>query len=149
DDQPVSLTLAFWPRNPAEFEFLQAHIADLKFSERSTLARIGIEMLTDGPATVDGNRIILEAEAFIYDHSFPHATYWRKLLRLGTPVGRLFYAPAAAKLTTEEIWDAVRANTIKLPNTISIDRAGRVFLTPHHVRYTLKPELDRPTFERL
>ncbi len=149
DDQPVSLTLAFWPRHAKEFEFLKTHLADLKFSERSTLARIGIEMLTEGPPRIDGNRVVLEAEAFIYDHSFPHAAYWRKLLRLGSPVGRLFFAPPEAKLTTAEIWEAVRANTIKLPNTISIDREGHVFLTPHHVRYTLKPDLDRPSFERL
>ncbi len=149
DDQPVGLTLAFWPRNPTEFEFLKAHLTELKFTERSTLARIGIEMLIQGEPKLDGNRIVLEAEAFIYDTSFPHAAYWRKLLRLGTPVGRLFFAPPAAKLSTAEIWEAVRANTLKLPNTISIDREGSVFLTPHHVRYTLKSDLDREAFQRL
>ncbi|MCF3652148.1 LOG family protein [Synoicihabitans lomoniglobus] len=149
DNEPVALTLAFWPRHPSELEFMTAHLADLKFTERSTLARIGIDMLTQGEPSLDGNRIVIEAEAFLYDPSFPHADYWRKLLRLGSPVGRLFRAPATAKLTTEEIWEQVRANTLKLPNTISIDREGRVFLTPHHVRYTLKPDLDRPAFERL
>ncbi len=149
DHKPVSLTLAFKPRNPAEFEFLQAHLATLKFTERSTLARIGIEMLTIGQPEVDGKRLLLEAEAFIYDRSFPHASYWRKLLQSGSPVGRLFHAPASAKLSTAAIWEAVRENTLKLPNTISIDREGKVFLTPHHVRYTLKPELERETFERL
>lgn len=149
DHKPVLLTLAFWPRNPAEFEFLKSQLSTLKFTERSTLARIGIEMLTFGPPSVDGKRVVLEAEAFIYDQSFPHAAYWRKLLQLGSPVGRLFHAPASAKLTTAEIWQAVSENTIKLPNTISIDRDGRVFLTPHHVRYTLKQNLERETFERL
>lgn len=149
EDKPVLLTLAFWPRHPTEFEFLKTHLSTLKFTERSTLARIGIEMLIDRQPVVDGKRLLLEAEAFIYDTSFPHAAYWRKLLQSGAPVGRLFHAPASAKLSTAEIWDAVRANTIKLPNTISIDRDGRVFLTPHHVRYTLKPELERETFERL
>lgn len=149
EDKPVLLTLAFWPRNPTEFAFLKDNLATLKFTERSTLARIGIEMLIHGQPVVDGKRLLLEAEAFIYDHSFPHASYWRKLLHSGSPVGRLFHAPASAKLSTAEIWEAIRANTIKLPNTISIDRDGRVFLTPHHVRYTLKPELERETFERL
>jgi predicted Rossmann-fold nucleotide-binding protein len=149
ENEPVGLTLAFWPRQPSELDFMASHLAELKFTERSTLARIGIEMLIQGEPRLDGNRVVIEAEAFIYDTSFPHAAYWRKLLRLGTPVGRLFFAPTSAKLTTEEIWEAVRANTLKLPNTISIDRHGQVFLTPHHVRYTLKPDLDRPTFERL
>lgn len=149
DENRVRLTLAFWPRQPAELEFMTSLLPVLKFTERSTLARIGIEMLTIGAPALDGHRIVLEAEAFIYDHSFPNAPYWRKLLRLGTPVGRLFHAPASAKLTTGEIWDAVRDNVIKLPRTISIDRDGSVFLTPHQVSYTLNPKVTRESFERL
>lgn len=149
DDQAVSLTLAFWPRHPAELEFLKANLAALHFTERSSLARIGIEMLIHGAPTIDGNRVLLEAEAFIYDTSFPNAPYWKKLLRSGTPVGRLFYAPAPAKLSTAEIWEAIKENRLKLPNTISIDRLGRVFLTPHQVSYTISPKLQRANFERI
>ena len=149
DDRTVALTLAFWPRHPAEFEFQKAHLADLKFTERSSLARIGIEMLMQGPLHIEGNRLELQVDAFIYDPSFPNALYWKKLMRSGAPVGRLFHAPAAAKLTTAEIWDAVKTNRLKLPNTISIDRSGRVFLTPHPVSYTLNPKLQRLNFERV
>jgi predicted Rossmann-fold nucleotide-binding protein len=147
DERTVTLTLAFWPRHPAEFDFLKAHLAELKFTERSSLARIGIEMLLLGTPAVDGHRLVLEADAFIYDTSFPNSPYWKKLLRPGIPVGRLFYAPPAAKLSTAEIWDAIKANQLKLPNTISIDRRGRVFLTPHQVSYTLSPRLSRSNFE--
>ncbi len=149
DEQTVSLTLGFWPRNPVEFEFLKSQLAALKFSERSSMARIGIEMLTHGSPHVDGNRLELEADAFIFDLSFPNASYWKKLLRVGSPTGRLYYAPASAKLTTAEIWDAIKDNRLKLPNTISIDRLGRVFLTPHQVNYTLNPKLQRLNFERI
>lgn len=149
DERTVSLTFAFWPRNPAEFDFAKAHLAGLKFTERSSLARIGIEMLTHGAPRLEGSRIELDAEAFIFDPSFPNARYWKKLLRSGSPVGRLFHAPTAAKLSTEEIWEAVKTNRLKLPNTISIDRDGRVFLTPHQVSYTLNPKLQRLNFERV
>lgn len=149
DARSVSLTMAFSPRHPAELEALKGRLAQLNFTERSTLARIGIEMNVKGSPALDNGRIVLTAEAFLYDESFPNAAYWKKLLRLGTPVGRLFYAPEKAKLTTAEIWDAVQANRLKLPNTISIDRLGRVFLTPHHVHYTLNPRLKQPDFERL
>ncbi len=149
DERTVALTLAFWPRHPAEFDFLKAHLADLKFTERSSLARIGIEMLLHGAPRIEGNRVELDVEAFIYDPSFPNAPYWKKLLRSGAPVGRLFHAPAAAKLSTAEIWEAVKTNHLKLPNTISIDRAGRVFLTTHQVSYTLNAKLTRPQFERI
>jgi predicted Rossmann-fold nucleotide-binding protein len=149
DAKTASLSLAFWPRNPAELEFIVAHRAEIHFTERSTLARIGIEMLTSSEARVEHNRIVLDTDAFLFDPSLPNAPYWNKLLRPGTPVGRLFYAPESAKLSTNEIWDAVKDNRLKLPNTISIDRLGRVFLTPHKVQYTLNPRLQRPDFERL
>jgi predicted Rossmann-fold nucleotide-binding protein len=149
DERTVALTLAFWPRNPAEFEFLGARLAELQFSERSSLARIGIEMQLQGPPVVDGHRLSMGAEAFIFDSSFPNAGYWKKLLRPGAPVGRLFYAPAAAKLSAGEIWQAVSDNRLKLPNTISIDRLGKVFLTPHPVNYTINPKLPRFSFESI
>ncbi|HET7536998.1 MAG TPA: DNA-binding protein, partial [Candidatus Didemnitutus sp.] len=149
NDNTVALTLVFWPRNPAELDFLKAHVGSLKFTERSSLARIGIEMVVRGPVTLDGSRFTLAADAFIYDQNFPNYQYFKKLLRPGVPVGRLFFAPPAAKLTTAEIWDAIKSNALKLPNTISIDSGGRVFFTPHAVSYTLKPELQRVNFEHI
>jgi len=149
DQRSTTLTLAFWHRNPAELESLKSLLPELKFTERSSLARIGIEMLLQGPPVIEGNRLILTADAFIYDASFPNAAYWKKLLRPGAPVGRLFYAPVAAKLSTAEIWAAIQANDLKLPNTISIDSRGRVFLTPHQVSYTLSPKLTRLNFENV
>lgn len=149
DDQTVTLTLAFWPRNPTEFAFLKDKLRALKFSERSSLARTGIEMMRQSPPKIDGKRILLTADAFLYDQRFPHAAYWKKLLRPGLPVGRLFYAPPQSKLTTKEIWQAVQENQLKLPNTISIDRQGQVFLTPHKVSYTLNPNLQRQDIERV
>jgi hypothetical protein len=147
DEQTVSLTLAFWPRNPAEFEFMKAHLMELKFTERSSLARIGIEMEIQGGLEVEGNRLVLVVTAFMYDMSFPNSPYWKKLMRSGIPVGRLFFAPSSEKLTSDEIWTAIKENRIKLPNTISIDSQGSVFLTPHQVSYTLSPRLQRINFE--
>src|SRR6185295_8620965 len=65
DERTVTLTLAFWPRNPAEFDVMKAHLSALKFSERSSMARIGIEMLVTNAPHVEGNRVQLEADAFI------------------------------------------------------------------------------------
>jgi predicted Rossmann-fold nucleotide-binding protein len=149
DERTVTLTLGFWPRHPAEFEFLKQQRANLKFTERSSMARIGIEMLTHGQPRVEGNRLEFEVDAFIFDASFPNASYWKKLMRVGSPVGRLYHAPTSAKLSTAEIWDALKENRIKLPNTISIDSLGRVFLTPHQLSYTLSQRLVRADFERV
>ncbi len=149
DKHTMSLTLAFWPRNPKELEFLESYLSDLRFTERSSLARIGIEMRLQGAPTMDGHRVVLKAEAYIYDQSFPNTPYWKKLLRLGTPIGRLFYAPISAKLSSNEIWDAIQSNALKLPNTISIDSSGRVFFTPHALSYTLNPRLQQLNFEHI
>jgi hypothetical protein len=149
DARTLALTLAFAPRSPSEWDFLRLHAPALRFTERSTLARVGIEMITHGVPRADGKRLLLEAEAFLYDESFPHAPYWQQLLRPGVPVGRLFHAPHEARLTSTQIWAAIQANRLKLPNTISIDRHGQVFLTPHALTYTLNPRLTRPAFERL
>ena len=145
----ATLSLAFWPRHPAELDFMKSHLATLRFTERSSLARIGIELIIQGQPAIDGNRVLLTVEAFLYDLSFPNAAYWQKLLRPGVPVGRLFHAPAAAKLTSTEIWTAIKENLLKLPNTISIDSSGRVFFTPHPVSYTLNPRLSRINFEHI
>ena len=145
----LAITLAFWPRNPAEMEFLKSRLADLHFTERSSLARIGIEMITKGPPIVENHRLVLGAEAFLFDRSFPNTGYWKKLIRPGIPAGRLFYAPIAAKLSSTEVWTALQENQLKLPNTISIDSSGRVFFTPHQVSYTLSSRLQRLNFEHI
>jgi predicted Rossmann-fold nucleotide-binding protein len=147
DEKNVTLTLAFWPRNPAEFEFMKSRLGDLKFTERSSLARIGIEMQIHGGLEVDGNRLVMRVDAFAFDMSFPNSGYWKKLIRPGMPIGRLFHAPSGARLSSDEIWTAIRENRLKLPNTISIDSQGSVFLTPHQVSYTLNPRLQRINFE--
>jgi predicted Rossmann-fold nucleotide-binding protein len=126
---------------------MKARIGELKFTERSSLARIGIEMQLHGALEVDGNRLVVVVEAFAFDMSFPNSGYWKKLMRSGIPVGRLFHAPAVAKLSSDEIWTAIKENKLKLPNTISIDSRGSVFLTPHQVSYTLNPRLQRINFE--
>jgi hypothetical protein len=51
DERTVTLTLGFWPRHPIEFEFMKQETGALQFTERSSMARIGIEMLTHMPSS--------------------------------------------------------------------------------------------------
>ncbi|HLP06664.1 MAG TPA: LOG family protein [Opitutaceae bacterium] len=148
-NETLALTLAFKPRSAGELAFMRENLGSLHFTERSSLARIGIEMNTVTRPVIENNKVLFEAEAFVFDRGFPNATYFQKLLRPGTPVGRLFYAPESAKLSSDEIWRAVKENRIKLPSTVSIDRFGRVFIVPHSVRYTINPAVTRLQFERV
>ena len=133
----LDLTITFKLRNADEIDFASENLDRIQFSERSSLARIGIEIYAHNPPRLNRDRVILQGEAFVYDTDFPCSQYFGDLLKPGTQVGRLFYAPESQKLSSDEIWQALQENRIKLPNTTSIDRMGRAFLTPHKVRYIL------------
>ncbi len=137
DSNNVDLTITFKLRSPEEVAFVAERLESIQFSERSSLARIGIEIYVSRPARMNRDRLILEGTAFVYDTDFPCAPYVDALLQPGTAAGRIFYAPESQKLSSDEIWQALQENSIKLPNTTSIDRFGRVFLTPHRVQYNL------------
>ncbi len=137
DANRIDLTLTFRLPDKTEVERARSRLKKIQFTERSSLARIGLEIVAKRAPRLNRDRLILECEAFPYDTSFPCAPYFKELLKPGTPAGRVFYAPESQKLTSEEIWEALKDNRIKLPDTTSIDRFGRVFLTPHKVRYTL------------
>jgi predicted Rossmann-fold nucleotide-binding protein len=138
----LELTISFETRNREELEFLRPRLNQLNFSERSRLARTGIELFTVGKIRIKKDKLIATAEAFVIDKSFPSHRCFRKLLKSGIAVGRLFFAPETAKLKSTEIWEAINRNLIKLPNTISIDRFGKVHFTPHRRVYTLPDELS-------
>jgi len=139
----LELTITFRLKDKAEIETARSRLKKIQFSERSSLARIGLEIIATRPPRLNRDRLILDCEAFLYDSSFPCAPYYKELLKPGTQAGRLFYAPESQKLSSDEIWRALESNLIKLPDTTSIDRFGRVFLTPHKVRYTLPDTVSK------
>jgi len=145
----LELTVTFKLRGEADAEFASERLQKLQFSERSSIARIGIEIYSSKPPRINRDRLILNCEAFVYDTTFPCNKYFRNLLKNGTRVGRLFYAPESEKLSSKEIWQALQDNRIKLPDTTSIDRFGSVFLTPHKVRYTLPNGISEIDHQRI
>lgn len=138
----LELTIAFETRDSDELQFLHHHLHELNFSERSRLARAGVEVFKTGKVRIKKDTLIATAEAFVIDKDFPTHRCFRKLLKPGIAVGRLFFAPDAAKLSSGEIWEAIRNNQIKLPNTLSIDRFGKVHFTPHRRIYALPDQMS-------
>lgn len=147
--QLLELTITFQLREPKEIEFVADRLEAIHFTERSSLARIGLEIMATHKPRLNRDRLILQCEAFLYDSTFPCASYYRELLKPGAAAGRLFYAPESQKLSSHEIWQALESNRIKLPETTSIDRFGSVFLTPHKVRYTLPDTVSKRDHLRL
>ncbi len=148
-DGRLPLTVAFELRDEFEQAEVTAHQRDLRFTMRSSLTRSGLDMSRTGAPLLDGRRVLLEVEAFHYDPTFANAGWWHELLTHGLPVGRLFHAPAAARLSSARIWEELAAHRLKLPDSISIDRHGRVVITPHRVKYTLNAKLRRDQYEQL
>ncbi len=139
----VELTISFETRNREELEFVRSHLDRLQFTERSRLARTGIEVFAVGKVEVQNLSLVATAEAFVIDRKFPTFRCFKKLLKPGIAVGRLFFSPEAARLTSTEIWEAITTNQIKLPNTISIDRFGNVYFTPHRRVYSLPEDVSQ------
>lgn len=137
DPATVELTVQFPLRNEREQTELRDLLPKLQFSERSRLARIGIELFLTGGIHIEKNTIVAIAKAFVIDQEFPSFDCLPRLLHPGIEVGRLFHFPERAKLNSEEIWEAIRDNRLKLPNTLSIDRFGQVHFTPHRRIYKL------------
>src|SRR5690625_566641 len=138
----VELIIQFPFRNDREKSELPNLLPKLQFSERSRLARIGIELFLTGEIQIEKETIVAKAKAFVIDKEFPSFHYLPQLLRQGIEVGRLFHFPEKAKLNSEEIWEAIRDNRLKLPNTLSIDRFGQVHFTPHRRVYKLPPTVS-------
>ncbi len=137
DSDTLRLEVEFSVPDPGERAFLAERLERLQFSERSRLARVGTEILLKSEPEIIGRTIRVVCEAFVIDPRFPTSDCFMRLLTPGIRVGRLFLAPEQSKLTSNEIWEAVHENRIKLPNTVSIDRLGQVYFTPHRASYSI------------
>ncbi len=137
----VRLEVRFPVPDPGERAFLQERLENLHFSERSRLARVGTEVLLKSVPVIRERNVYASCEAFVIDRRFPTHNCFARLLKPGVRVGRLFHAPEASKLTSNQIWEAVNENRIKLPDTVSIDRFGKVYFTPHRASYSLPPNI--------
>lgn len=145
----MEVRATYTPASEEELDFLRLHLRHLQFTERSTLARIGIEVLQKEPIRIKRGKLLLIAEAFVVDPAFPTWGHLPLLLTQGVPVGRIFYAPPSRKLSSEEVQECLRNNEFKLPNSLSIDQEGRVHFTPHRVQYTIPESMSVVDLQRL
>src|SRR5690625_3309856 len=141
DPTTVELILQFEFEKKADAPKIEPLLPNLQFSERSRLARIGIELFLTSRPEIQNNSILARAEAFVIDREFPSFEFLPNLLQPGTEVGRLFHFPETSKLSSTEIWQAIQKNELKLPETLSVDRFGQIHFTPHRRIYQLPPSL--------
>lgn len=121
------------------------------FSERSRIARLGIQISCQ-PPTVDslkGELLLLTQEATPVIPGYPGLDELRDLFDIGLPVGRLVYCDPAALLTSEEVLDAIKRAELKLPASTSISSDGSIVIAPHKVVCEPREKISREILGRI
>jgi len=121
------------------------------FSERSRIARLGIQIKCDPPSadSLKGNKITLALVASAVITGYPGLEEMKDLYTLGLPVGRLVFCDPEALLSSDEVLEAIDRAELKLPASTTISSDGSIVIAPHKVVCRLKEPLDKKTLGRI
>jgi len=123
----------------------------LVFSERSRIARLGVNIRCESPRAerLTGDRLILKLEASSAIPGYPTLGELKGFFSPGLPVGRLVYCNPDSLLTSEEVLEAIDRSALKLPASTTVSSDGSILISPHKVVCRLKPGLDRETIGKI
>ncbi len=121
------------------------------FSERSRIARLGIQITSEPPHidNLDGDLLRLTQEATPMISGYPDLKTLRAFFDVGLPVGRLVFCDPEAMLSSEEVLAAIETSALKLPASTAISSDGSIVISPHKVICELRQEIDQNTFGRI
>jgi predicted Rossmann-fold nucleotide-binding protein len=121
------------------------------FSERSRIARLGIQIKCDPPDAdrIQGNRITLPLVASAVIPGYPGLEEIQDLFTLGLPVGRLVFCDPEALLSSDEVLEAIDRAELKLPASTTISSDGSIVIAPHKVICRFKEPLDKKSLGRI
>jgi predicted Rossmann-fold nucleotide-binding protein len=130
---------------------LKKQSVDIVFSERSRIARLGVQIKCEPPTADDlqGNRITLNQVATPMIPGYPGLEAMREFITLGLPVGRLVFCDPDALLTSDEVLEAIERSQLKLPASTTISADGSIVIAPHKVICELREPLDQETLGRI
>ena len=123
----------------------------LLFSERSRIARLGIQITSEPPSidNLDGDLLVLTQEARPMISGYPGLEELRVFFDIGLPVGRLVFCDPEALLSSEEVLSAIESSAIKLPASTAISSDGSIVISPHKVIFELHQKIDQHAFGRI
>ena len=129
--QTITFETAF-PMSEAFVERLKDKPEHLVFSERSRIARLGIQISCQSPTidNLNGERLLLTQEATPVIPGYPGLDELRDLFDIGLPVGRLVFCDPEALLTSEEVLEAIERAELKLPASTAISSDGSIVIAP-------------------
>jgi hypothetical protein len=132
-------------------EFLSERHEHILFSERSRIARLGVQIESEpvSRAKTHGSQVTLRLEASAVIPGYPGLKDLREFFTLGLPVGRLVYCDPGALLTSEEVLAAVERAELKLPASTAISSDGSIVIAPHKIVCRLREALTRDVLGRI
>ena len=132
-------------------ERLAAQPEHIVFSERSRIARLGIQITSELP-TIDhlvGDELGLTQTATAVIPGYPQLNQLAAFIDQGLPVGRMVFCDPQALLSSEEVMAAIERAELKLPASTAISSDGSIVITPHKTVCTLRNDIDDATFGRI
>ena len=137
--------------NDQLIERLKNQSEHIVFSERSRIARLGVQIKCEPPSAdaLAGDRITLTQVATPVIPDYLGLNELREFFTLGLPVGRLVFCDPAALLTSDEVLAAIERSELKLPASTTISADGSIVITPHKVICELKEPLDKEALGRI
>jgi predicted Rossmann-fold nucleotide-binding protein len=121
------------------------------FSERSRIARLGIQIKCDPPDadSLQGDMITLTLAASAVIPGYPGLDEFKDFFTLGLPVGRMVFCDPEALLSSDEVLAAIERAELKLPESTTISSDGSILIAPHKVICRFREPLDRKTLGRI
>jgi predicted Rossmann-fold nucleotide-binding protein len=121
------------------------------FSERSRIARLGIQIKCDPPAAenIKDGRITLSLVASAVIPGYPGLAEIKDFFTIGLPVGRLVFCDPDALLSSDEVLKAIERAELKLPASTTISSDGSIVIAPHKVICRFKEPLEKKTLSRI
>jgi len=136
---------------PPLVDLLKTQPQDIVFSERSRIARLGVQIKSEQPHVdnLHGDHIVLNLEATSAIPGYPGLDQMRDFFTLGLPVGRLVFCDPEALLSSDEVLEAIERSELKLPASTSISSDGSIVIAPHKVVYKLRDGFSKDTLGRI
>ena len=116
NDQSITFEAVFGLSDEL-IEQLKNQPEHIVFSERSRIARLGIQIQCDPPGigSLEADKITLTLVASAVISGYPGLKEIKDFFSLGLPVGRLVFCNPDALLSSDEVLEAIERAEIKLP----------------------------------
>jgi len=150
DAKSIAFETTFGLSDPL-IDCLKNQSEHIVFSERSRIARLGIQIVSEPPsaANLDDKAVTLKLTATSVIPGYPSLEELKDFLFCGLPVGRLVFCDPEALLTSDEVLEAIERSELKLPESTTISSDGRIIIAPHKVVCSLKEPLDKKTLGQI